>query len=63
MAIILDADVVIRGDMPDERDVILRAGRTILPERVHPYIGYVEFEGVFIDLELECHDPSLPGAD
>jgi len=43
--------------------VFLGPGCGILLERIHPYIDYVELEGVFIDLELGRHDPSLLGAD
>jgi hypothetical protein len=30
---------------------------------IHAQKDYVELEGAFIGLELERHDPSLPGAD
>ena len=32
-------------------------------ERIHAHEHYAQLEGVFIDLELERHDPSLLEAD
>jgi hypothetical protein len=48
--------------MPDGFDILFCLRRGVLAQRVHAYISYLELEGVFIDLELERHDPSLLGA-
>lgn len=49
--------------MADGLDIVFRpAGSTVL-QRIHSDKDYVELEGVFIDLEVERHDPSLLGAD
>jgi hypothetical protein len=36
----------VEADLPDGRDVFLGPRRSILLERVHPHVYYVETEGV-----------------
>jgi hypothetical protein len=50
-------------DIPNGLKVLFGPCCGIVLQRVHPYTDCVELEGVFIDLELEPHDPSLLGAD
>ena len=41
---------------------VVARGKDVL-DGIHAQKDYVELEGVFIDLELGRHDPSLLGAD
>lgn len=54
--------VQVEINMPDGFGILFCPRRGVLTQRVHAYISYLELEGVFIDLELERHDPNLRGA-